>query len=661
MTGTKMCTAKKKLILIMNKKGPNIVFGSLFFLLCILFFYPLLLTETAHTSNLIPREMLFGNPEKINPQISPSGEKITYIAPFEGVMNIWIEKLDGSEKRVLTKDQDRGIFRYFWAYDSKHILYLQDQRGNENWHLYSINIDTESIKDLTPFEEVQARVIHLDKHFPNQILIALNLRNKSEHDVYHLDLSTGKIKLLEKNSEGIVGWIVDSNFRIRGKIKMNENGGKEFWMRKSADSEWEQKISWDLDDAMSSGVIGFNKDGDRIYLIDSRGSNTARLFSWNIKTNEYNVLGSDPDYDVSGVLINPDTYKIQMIGITKERHEWEVLDDSISSDIETIKTLYPGDFSIVSRDNADSKWILAFNSDKKPLSFFLFDRKTKKETFLFTHRPELQKFKLASQKSFCFIARDGLKINGYFTAPIDRDLHDLPTVILVHGGPWTRDTWGFDPVAQWLANRGFLCLQINFRGSVGYGKNLLNAGNREWGRKMHEDIVDAINWAEKKGWLDPKRIAIYGVSYGGYEALIGATKTPELFKCAVSVSGPVNLITLLESVPSYWKSYLANIYKRIGNPETEKEFLESRSPLFSAGKIENPIMLVQGANDIRVKPQEAEQMIEAMKEKDIDFRYLFFADEGHGLLKPGNRLKFFGEVEEFFAKHLADEELVQNE
>jgi len=341
-----------------------------------------------------------------------------------------------------------------------------------------------------------------------------------------------------------------------------------------------------------------------------------------------------------------------MVSFVKARVEHEVLDPSIEQDIEEITKLSSGDFGIYNRTDEDDVWLVGFTEDNQPFSYFAYERTKRQGTFLFSNRPALAKHTLSDMTPISFTARDGLTVHGYLHLPIGSKGKDLPLVLNVHGGPWHRDTWGYEPEGQWLANRGYAVLQINFRGSTGYGKEFLNAGDKEWGGKMHDDLVDAVQWAVDEGIADPARVAIYGGSYGGYAALAGATFTPDLFKCAVDIVGPSNLITFIETIPPYWSTYLTLLKQRVGDPETEADFLKSRSPLFSVDRIKIPMLIAQGANDPRVKQSESEQIVAAMRAKGIDYEYMLFPDEGHGFAKPENRLRFYAAAEQFLAKHL---------
>jgi dipeptidyl aminopeptidase/acylaminoacyl peptidase len=605
---------------------------------------------------LIPRTVLFGNPERTQPRISPDGQRLAYIAPLDGVLNVWVGLVGydagGGAFEPVTRDTDRGIRLYFWAEDGRHLVYLQDKGGNEDWQLYAVDPATKVTRDLTPFENVQARPLEKNKHFPDELLVELNRRDPQLHDVHRLNLATGELELVAENPGNVAGWVADVDLQVRGALSAYPDGGFGLLVRKTAEDDWHELLRWGPEDGLNSGPVGFSEDGARMFLKDSREANASRLVRLDLLTEEVDILAEDPDYDVSDVLVHPDTREVQAAAFTRARTEWIVLDKAVREDFAAIAKLHPGDFAVVSRDRADENWLVAFTADDGPLSYYAYDRDEKLGNHLFDDRPELKEYTLAPMEPVSFEARDGLKIHGYLTVPPALGRQKQPMVLNVHGGPWARDLWGYDPEAQWLANRGYACLQVNYRGSTGYGKRFLNAGNREWGAKMHADLVAAVGWAVEEGIADPERVAIYGGSYGGYAALVGATFTPDLFRCAVDIVGPSNLITLIKSIPPYWKPLIAVFHERVGNPETEKEFLESRSPLLRVDQIKIPMLIAQGANDPRVKQVESEQIVAAMEEKGIDHEYLLFPDEGHGFAKPENRLKFYAAAERFLAKHL---------
>lgn len=601
---------------------------------------------------LIPRNVLFGNPVKASPRISPDGKRMAYLAPVNNVLNVWVGNIGSDTYQPVTQDTERGIRFYFWAADNKHILYIQDSGGNENWRLYATNLETRQTRDLTPFENVQVRVVDQDKHFPDELLVAMNKENPQIHDVYHLQLSSGELTLVAKNPGNIAGWVSDTHFKVRGAVAAQPDGSNDLLIRDDEESPWRKILTWDADDALTSGVHGFTRDGQGLYIQDSRNVNAGLLARLDLSSGDLTVLAADAQYDVGNVLVHPDTYEIQAVAFNRDRVEWQVLDESIAVDFDRIKDIHQGDFFIVNRDHADETWVIAFTVDNGPVSYYAYHRASQTATFLFVNQPELSAYPLATVKPVTFTARDGLTIHGYLTLPVTDQQSSLPLIIDVHGGPWSRDSWGYNPEAQWFANRGYAALQINYRGSTGYGKDFLNAGDREWGGKMHDDLVDGVQWAIREGIADPKRVAIYGGSYGGYAALVGATFTPDLFCCAVDIVGPSSLITLIKTIPPYWATFLSTFHKRVGNPDTEEEFLKSRSPLFKVDQIKIPMLIAQGANDPRVKQSEAEQIVEAMKKKGINYEYLLFPDEGHGFAKPENRITFYKAAEKFLAQYL---------
>jgi dipeptidyl aminopeptidase/acylaminoacyl peptidase len=607
-------------------------------------------------AELIPRRVLFGNPERVSPRISPDGTRLAWIAPAGGVLNVWVAPagaggVDWEQARVVTDDTDRGIRTFVWAHDGRHVLYPQDTGGDENWRLHDVDLETMQRRDLTPFDEVQAGVIATEKKFPTEILIGLNRDNPQLHDVYRLDLVSGEL-VKEVENPGFIGWIADTQLVVRAGIAPQPDGGLVVMARGSAEEEWRPLLSIDAEDALTSGPIAFSEDGASLLAESSVGADTARLVRFDLATGDTEVLAEDPEADVTGVRLHPDTREPQIVTFLKDRAEYQVLDQSVAPDLAAIRALHPGDPSLADTDDADRTWLVGFTNDAGAVPYFSYDRETRSGRFLFEHQPELSRYELAPMEPFSFASRDGLTIHGYATFPPGADRHGLPTVLNVHGGPWARDTWGFNPEAQWLANRGYLCVQVNFRGSTGYGKAFVNAGDREWGGRMQDDLVDAVAFVTGQGWANPARVAIYGGSYGGYAALAGATFTPDLFRCAVDIVGPSNLKTLIETIPPYWAPMIAQFHRRVGDPEVDADFLWSRSPLSRASSIRIPLLIAQGANDPRVKQAESEQIVAALREAGIDHEYLLFPDEGHGFAKPENRLRFYAAAERFLARHL---------
>ena len=396
---------------------------------------------------LIPREVLFGNPVKTSPTISPDGKLLAYLAPLDNVLNVWVRTVGAEDDRAITKDDNRGIRIYFWAQDSKHIMYLQDVGGNENWRLYGVNLEMDKIKDFTPFDDVQVRITARSKHFPHELLIAMNKENPKVHDVYNLDLTSGELELVAKNPGNIIGWLADRNFKVRGAMVARPNGGFNLMIRENEKADWKKLVTWDLEDSLNSGPVSFSKDGRYIYLKDSRGVNAGRLVRMEIATQNIEVIAEDPQYDISGVMIHPDTYEVQAVSFYKARNEWIVLDESIKGDFEAIVKLDQGDFFIYNRDNADDTWLVAFTKDNGPVPFYAFDRKRQKGIFLFDHQPDLNNYTLAPMEPISFTSRDGLTIHGYITYPAGKNRTNLSMVLNVHGGPWGRDGWGYHPEA----------------------------------------------------------------------------------------------------------------------------------------------------------------------------------------------------------------------
>jgi dipeptidyl aminopeptidase/acylaminoacyl peptidase len=605
---------------------------------------------------LIPRSVLFGNPERTSPRISPDGTQLAWIAPRDGVLNVWVAPIgpggaDWTAAQAVTEDTDRGVRVFGWARDGRHLLYLQDAGGDEDWRLYDVDRETLARRDLTPFEGIHAEIIATSKRHPTQVLVGINADNPELHDVYRLDLSTGSL-VKEITNPGYAGWVADEELVVRCALAPLPDGSYDLLVRDCADADWRTLLTIPADDVTSSDIVSFSGDGSSLLMISSVGANTGRLVRIDLATGSASVVAEDPDADVSGAMLHPDTRDPQVVMILKDRMSYTVLDPSVEDDLKTVRSLHHGDPVFVDRDEADRTWLVGFTNDTGPIPYFMYDRASRSGRFLFEHQPALSDYSLAPMEPFSFTARDGLEIHGYVTFPLELGRAGLPAVLNVHGGPQVRDTWGYDPEAQWFANRGYMCVQVNYRGSTGYGKAFVAAGDREWGGKMHDDLIDAVSYVTGAGWADPSRVAIYGGSYGGYAALAGAAFTPDVFRCAVDIVGPSNLKTLLETIPPYWAPAIAQLYRRVGNPETDTEFLWSRSPLSRARDIRIPLLIAQGANDPRVKQAESEQIVAALKEAGIEYEYMLFPDEGHGFAKPENRIKFYAAAERFLARYL---------
>ncbi len=621
----------------------------LFIVAVVLVTTPVVLAELP---DLIPREVLFGNPDKISPQISPDGKFLAYIAPDRGVLNVWVRTIGKTDDRVVTKDRDRGIRYCWWAYNNKDLVYIQDKAGDENWHLYAVNMSTKQTRDLTKFEGVRAQNVMMDPNFPNEILIGLNKDDEKLHDVYRINLTTNTCTKEERNPGDIVGWFTDTEFKLRGAIAQTLDGGFQLRVRDHEASEWRPLVTWRSEDAMSSEAVGFTPDNKAVYATSSIGSNTARLVEISLSDGTEKVLKSNREVDAGRVMLHPTKHHVQAVAFTKDRTEWEVLDRSIRKDFDAIKKLHDGDFSVVSRDLADQTWLVKFETDNAPTHYYMYNRDTRKGELLFTTRPKLEAYKLARMKPVTITSRDGLKLPGYLTLPVGIKAKNLPAVLLVRGWAWSRDTWGYNATAQWLANRGYAVLQVNFRGSTGFGKKFINAGDREWGGKMHDDVIDGVNWLIEKGYADKNKIAVFGDGlYGGYEALVGLTFTPDVFACGVDMVGISNLASWMKSFPPYWKPYMPLVSKLIGDPD-DVDFLKSRSPFFKVDRMTKPLLIAQGANDPYIKRVDTDQMVDEMKKAGISPQYKLYPDEGHRLMKPKNRLDFYAAAERFLTKHL---------
>ncbi|MBX9254446.1 S9 family peptidase [Desmonostoc muscorum CCALA 125] len=600
---------------------------------------------------VIPREILFGNPEKASPRLSPDGKYLAYVAPDEkNVLQVWLRTVGQEDDQTLTADKKRGIRVFFWTYNANELIYMQDSDGDENFHLYLVNIESKIVRDLTPFQGVKAEVVEIEPKFPDQILVALNLNNPQKFDVYRINLKNGAVEFDTDNPGNIISWTADADFQIRAATASTPDGGYDLLLRETTDQQWDILRHWGPEEEGSP--VSFSGDGKTLYIEANHDANAQRLLAVDLDTRQETVIAEDPQYDFVGIIIQPVTRVIQAVSFYKDKQEWRVIDQSIAADFEEIAKLRSGEFSLISRDLEDKNWLVAYNTDDGPVYYYAYNRESKTSTFLFSNKPKLEGLQLASMQPISYEARDGLTIHGYLTTPVGIPSENLPTVLLVHGGPWVRDTWGLDAQAQWLANRGYAVLQVNYRGSTGYGKAFVNAGNREWAGKMHDDLIDGVNWLVEQGISDPQKIAIMGGSYGGYATLVGLTFTPEVFAAGVDIVGPSNLITLIQTIPPYWEPLKAMFYHRVGNLETEEEFLKSRSPLFFADQIQKPLLIGQGANDPRVKQAESDQIVSAMQQANLPVQYVLYPDEGHGFARPENRLHFFAIAEEFLAKYL---------
>jgi dipeptidyl aminopeptidase/acylaminoacyl peptidase len=599
-------------------------------------------------TKLIPRSVLFGNPERSAPQISPDGTMLAYLAPDQGVLNIWVRTLGKTDDRVITNDRKRGIRNLYWQYDSKNILYAQDQNGDENWRVYQTNIATSKTRDLTPFDKVRADIVALEPAHPDVVLIQLNKRDPKLFDIYRVNLQTGELTLDTENPGDVAGYQPDHDLQIRAAQVTTPDGGTIIRVRDDTKSPWREFMKWGPEETLGN-IAAFSPDNKALWVITSVDANAARLLSVDIASGKRSVVSEDPQFDVAFLVTHPRTNKLQAVVFLRERRDFQILDSDLQADFDALKKVRDADISDISRDLADDKWVVTFQGDDAPIYYYLYDRASKRATVLFSNRPALEEFQLAKVRPIQYKARDGMTIYGYLTTPAGVEAKNLPIVVFPHGGPWGRDVWGYDPSAQWLANRGYAVLQPNFRGSTGYGKVYLNAGDRQWAGTMRTDLLDAKDWAIKQGVADPAKVCIMGGSYGGYATLAGVAFAPEAYACGVDIVGPSNLNTLLNTIPPYWSTLLAVFHKRMGDNE---EFLKSQSPLFKAEQIKAPLLIGQGANDPRVNKAESDQIVAAMRKNNKPVEYFVFPDEGHGFARPENRMAFNAAAEEFIAKYL---------
>ncbi|MFI4873482.1 MAG: S9 family peptidase [Phycisphaerales bacterium JB061] len=617
--------------------------------------------KSARDVEVISREVLFGNPERASFQASPDGKTLSWLAPKDGVLNVYVAPIDDIDNaKAVTNDDYRGIRQYFWAENGTHIIYMQDTGGDENFHAYSVNLETGERLELTPFEGARAQIQQTSKLFPNHILVSVNNRNPQLFDIYKVDVTSGERELVFEN-EGYLGFNTDDQFNVRFAARYEADGSVSYFEVDGSEVKEDVYLNVPSADALTTQIVGFNTEGDKLYIIDSRTGNTAALFVKDMNTGQTDMLYEHPKADISGAMGNPETGEVEAVAANYLRTEWKILDDAVAEDLKYLRTVQDGDISISSRVKDDTLWTVAYVRDDGPVEYYTYDRTAKKAEYVFSNRPALEDKPLAKMHPTVIESRDGLNLVSYLTLPVWTDTDGdarpeeaLPMVLLVHGGPWARDQWGYNSYHQWLSNRGYAVLSVNYRGSTGFGKDFINAGNFEWAGKMHDDLIDAVNWAEAEGIADPDRVAIMGGSYGGYATLVGLTFTPDTFACGVDIVGPSSLVTLLNSIPPYWKPAMELFNQRVGNLSTEegRELLESRSPLNFIEKIKKPLLIAQGANDPRVKQSEADQIVEAMTQKEIPVTYILFPDEGHGFARPENSMAFNAATEAFLAEHI---------
>lgn len=611
------------------------------------------------TATLIPRTALFGNPTRAAGQISPDGQWLSWLAPKDGVLNIWLAPAsDPQAARAVTQAVERPIRQYFWSPDASAVMYIQDKGGDENFLLYRVDVTTGAETTLTPFENTRVQLVGASTTRKDKLLLGLNNRDPQWHDIHLLDLTTGELTLVLENN-AYAGFEADDTLTLRMAMQQNEAGGTDYFRVVDNVVEPDPFETSAMEDALTTSPAGYTSDGTTLYWIDSRERNTAALFAQDTATGERNLIAEDDRADIVSTLRHPVTGVVEAYAVNYLTRSWVAIDPAIAAALAWLSERLEGEFSVQSRTDDDSVWIIANDPLAKPVRTFIFDRVTQTLIPFYVSRPELEGAPLQPMHPVEIASRDGLTLPCYLTLPPGSDPDGkgkpdapVPMVLLVHGGPWARDTYGFNGVHQLLANRGYGVLSVNFRGSTGFGKAFLNAANKQWGLTMHDDLIDAVDWAAANGIAAREKVAIMGGSYGGYATLAGLTFTPDVFACGVDIVGPSNLETLLETIPPYWAPLVKTFHERMGDPRTEdgRTLLRAASPLYKADQIIKPLLIAQGANDPRVKQSESDQIVGAMKAAGIPVTYVLYPDEGHGFARPENNISFYAIAENFLAE-----------
>lgn len=610
---------------------------------------------------LIEREKLFGNPDRTQLRVSPDGKWLSWLAPRDGVLNIWMApSSDPAKARAMTAEKVRPIGQHFWSADAQTLMYVNDKGGDENFLLYGVDVATGAEKLLTPFEKTRVQVVGTSTVIKDRILVGLNNRDARWHDIHSLDLKTGKLTEVIR-ADGFAGFLADNNLELRMALRPNLAGGFDFHRVSGGKVEEKPFSTTALEDSLTTTPVGFTTDGSTLYWIDSRNRDTAALIAQDVASGTARVIAENPRADIGAIMADPKTGVVEAYSVEYLRTEWTAVDADTARALDWLRTRLKGDFQVTSRTDDDSVWTIYNDPVTGPGEAWLYDRKAGKLEKLYVTQPELEGAPLQPMHPLEIRTRDGLSMVSYLTLPPGSDADGsgtperaVPMVLLVHGGPWARDGYGYNAYHQWLANRGYAVLSVNFRGSTGFGKDFISKGDLEWGRKMHDDLIDAVEWAVKSGVTPAGKVAIMGGSYGGYATLAGLTFTPTTFACGVDIVGPSNLETLLKTIPPYWEAVKQQFNQRMGNPDTPEgvALLKERSPLYKAGDIVRPLLIGQGANDPRVKQDESDQIVAAMKARNIPVGYVLFPDEGHGFARPENAIAFNAVAENFLAECL---------
>lgn len=612
---------------------------------------------------LIDRAALFGNPVASQGQISPDGKWVSWIAPDEGVMNVWVAPAsDPTKGKVITRDRHRGLSNHFWSTDSRYVLFAKDDGGDENYHVYAVDPNTAETRDLTPVKKgAKADILGVSRDRPGVILVGLNERNPQISDLYEVNIETGERKLIAENP-GYAAWITDNLYAPRMAMMPQPDGSMKIVNLTKDLKPGEVFADIPSEDMMSTAVIQFSRDNKTAYMIDSRDRNTAAAVAVDLATGQRRVIAEPSKADLSGILVDNETYEPIAYSSNYLKEEWVPLSDMAKAELGFLKSKLPGEFSIASRSQDDRYWVVAASDADKPVQYYIYDRQGDTLKPWFATRPDLADAPLQKMHALELKAADGKTLVSYLTLPPGSDPDGdgrpdkaVPMLLWVHGGPWARDAYGYNSVHQWMANRGYAVLSVNYRGSTGFGKDFTNAAVGEFAGKMHDDLINAVDWAVAQGIAQKDKVAIGGGSYGGYATLIGVTFTPDKFACGVDIVGPSSLATLIESFPEYWKPFLAGTWFRyVGDPSDPKAraAMIERSAISRVDKIKVPLLVGQGGNDPRVTKPEADALVAAMQAKNLPVTYINYPDEGHGFQKPENRLSFFAAMEGFLGKCL---------
>jgi dipeptidyl aminopeptidase/acylaminoacyl peptidase len=608
----------------------------------------------AQPGDLVSRKVFFDNPDYSQVSLSPDGQHLAWLAPLDGVSNLWVAPVaDPTAGQPVTRATDRNLGAYYkWAHTSRHLVFFQERDGDENWRASSVDITNGSIVPLTPPHGVRSFLQGHDHKFPDEMLVRHNARDKRYFDLFRVNIVTGASELKFENND-YSDLATDGDFRLRLGTRLTADGTSEYFELR-ADGGWAPFMQVPIGDVDATRLLAFSADGNTLYMLDSRGRDKAGLFALDMATRATTLLAADAEADIAQVSFDDQHRPIAARSIG-DRARWHVIDASATQDLADLARHGPGDVEIIDRSSDDRLVSVFYERDTESGEFALLDRATHQVRSLFRQRKGLDNIGLRKMEPVVIPSRDGLRLHCYLTLPqAEAGAGKLPLVLLIHGGPYSRDLWGFSSTHQWLANRGYAVLSVNYRGSTGFGKAFIAAADREWGGRMHDDLVDAVNWAIAQGIADPKRVGFFGASYGGYSALTAATKTPEMFACIIDVFGISNLITFMATVPPYWGPWFSVWKNRLADPGTEqgRAFLAERSPINHLERATRPILIAQGMQDVRVVAAESEQMVAALRKRGVPLTYITFADEGHGFVRPQNQLAFNAVAEAFLAKHL---------